>query len=162
MDTIEKALPPLVAELGERLCARRAMLVTAESCTGGWIAKACTDRAGSSAWFDCGFVTYSNTAKQRLLGLPETLLARHGAVSEAVVRAMVEGALTRSAARYGVAVSGIAGPGGGTPEKPVGTVWLAWGTPEEVEAACEHFPGDREQVRAATVARALRGLIERL
>ncbi len=162
MNAIEGEFPALVARLAEGLVAREALLVTAESCTGGWIAKVCTDRAGSSAWFDRGVVTYSNAAKHELLGVPEALIAQHGAVSRPVVEAMATGALTRSAARYSVAVSGIAGPSGGTPDKPVGTVWLAWGTPVGVSAVCAHFSGDREQVRAATVAAALRGLLERL
>ncbi len=162
MNAIEGEFPALVTRLAEGLVAREALLVTAESCTGGWIAKVCTDRAGSSTWFDRGFITYSNTAKHELLGVPEALIAQHGAVSRAVVEAMASGALACSAARYSIAVSGIAGPGGGTPDKPVGTVWLAWGTPAGVSAVCAHFPGDREQVRAATVAAALRGLLERL
>jgi len=162
MNTIEADFSALVAEVAEGLAAREALLVTAESCTGGWIAKVCTDRAGSSAWFDRGFVTYSNAAKHELLGVPEVLIAQHGAVSRPVVEAMASGALAHSAARYSIAVSGIAGPSGGTPDKPVGTVWLAWGTPAGVSAVCAHLPGDREQVRAATVAAALRGLLERL
>jgi nicotinamide-nucleotide amidase len=162
MNTIEADFSALVAEVAEGLVAREALLVTAESCTGGWIAKVCTDRAGSSAWFDRGVVTYSNAAKHELLGVPEALIAQHGAVSRPVVEAMAAGALAHSAARYSVAVSGIAGPSGGTPDKPVGTVWLAWGTPAGVSAVCAHFSGDREQVRAATVAAALRGLLERL
>ncbi|RMG34212.1 MAG: CinA family protein [Gammaproteobacteria bacterium] len=153
---------PLVAALAERLTRRGEMLATAESCTGGWIAKVLTDRPGSSAWFDCGFVTYSNQAKEEMLGVPADVIAIHGAVSHETVVAMAAGALARSRASWSMAVSGIAGPGGGTPEKPVGTVWLAWGTPEGVGSACEHFPGDRNQVRAATVERALRGLLERL
>lgn len=153
---------PLLAELADRLTARGEMLATAESCTGGWIAKVLTDRPGSSAWFDRGFVTYSNQAKEEMLGVPADIIATHGAVSHETVVAMAAGALARSRASWSVAVSGIAGPGGGTPDKPVGTVWLAWGTPQDVNSVCEHFPGDRNQVRAATVERALRGLLERL
>jgi len=151
-----------VAQLAERLAANGRMLATAESCTGGWIAKVLTDRAGSSAWFDRGFVTYSNQAKQDMLGVQPATLQRHGAVSRETVLEMAQGAVERSAAQYGVAVSGIAGPGGGTPDKPVGTVWLAWATPDSLEAVCERFDGDREQVRMQTVERALRGLFERL
>ncbi len=162
MDVQEPDFAPLVAELGERLTRRGARLATAESCTGGWIAKVLTDRPGTSHWFDRGFVTYSNQAKQEMLGVPAETISAHGAVSRETVLAMAAGALAHSDADFSVAVSGIAGPGGGTPDKPVGTVWLAWGTPEGVEAACEHFPGDRTQVRAAAVARALQGLLERL
>ena len=140
------------------------MLVTAESCTGGWIAKALTDIPGSSQWFDRGFVTYSNAAKHQLLGVPEDLLERHGAVSEAVVRAMTEGALRHAEARIAVAVSGIAGPDGGTPDKPVGTVWIAWGASEtdQVVARRYAFDGDRERVRRQAVATALEGVLELL
>lgn len=153
---------PLVAQLAERLSLRGEMLATAESCTGGWIAKVLTDRPGTSHWFDRGFVTYSNQAKEEMLGVPPEIIAVHGAVSHETVVAMAGGALARSRASWSVAVSGIAGPGGGTPEKPVGTVWLAWGTPQGVSSVCEHFSGDRNQVRAATVERALSGLLERL
>lgn len=147
--------------LGERLLASGQTLATAESCTGGWISKTCTDIAGSSAWFDCGIAAYSYEAKQALLGVrPETLL-RHGAVSEETVLEMVSGALIHSGAGVAVAVTGIAGPSGGTPDKPVGTVWLAWkrrgGYPR---MRCLHFAGDREAVRRQTVAAALAGLLE--
>ncbi len=162
MNTIDADISALVADVAEGLVVREALLVTAESCTGGWIAKVCTDRAGSSTWFDRGFVTYSNAAKHELLGVPEVLIAQHGAVSQPVVEAMAAGALTRSAASYSIAVSGIAGPGGGSSGKPVGTLWLAWGMPAGVSALCTHFFGDREQVRAASVVAALRGLLERL
>lgn len=159
--TDDSRFTPLVSRLAARLLAARARLVTAESCTGGWIAKVLTDRPGSSAWFDRGFVTYSNRAKQEMLDVSAATLERHGAVSRETVLEMAGGALARSSADFSVAVSGIAGPGGGTPDKPVGTVWLAWGTPEGVEAECVRFGGDREQVRAQTVERALRGLLER-
>ncbi len=152
----------LVASLATGLSARNWQLATAESCTGGWIAKVLTDRAGSSAWFDRGFVTYSNASKQDMLGVLSRTLQVHGAVSRETVLEMAGGALANSAAQLSVAVSGIAGPGGGMPDKPVGTVWLAWGSPQGVEAVCEHFSGDREQVRRQTVARALHGLRERL
>lgn len=159
--TDDSLFTSLVSQLAERLLVAQARLATAESCTGGWIAKVLTDMAGSSAWFDRGFVTYSNQAKREMLGVRSGTLEQHGAVSRETVLEMVSGALEHSAANYSVAVSGIAGPGGGTPDKPVGTVWLAWGTPASVEAVCEHFSGDREQVRAQTVERALRGLLER-
>lgn len=162
MSTSDDRFAPLVAQLAERLVARGEMLATAESCTGGWIAKVLTDQPGSSAWFDRGFVTYSNQAKEEMLGVPEEIIAMHGAVSHETVVAMAAGAVARSRASWSLAVSGLAGPGGGTPEKPVGTVWLAWASPDGVGSVCEHFPGDREAVRAATVERALRGLLERM
>jgi nicotinamide-nucleotide amidase len=137
-------------------------LATAESCTGGLIAACCTDLAGSSDWFDRGFVTYSNSAKTEMLGVDEELIARHGAVSEAVVRAMVQGALKHSAAQVALAVTGVAGPGGGSEAKPVGTVWLGWATPGGVVTEMQNFAGDRPQVRAATVQRALNRLVELL
>lgn len=153
----------IAARIGERLSARGLMLTCAESCTGGWIAKCVTDVAGSSAWFDRGFVTYSNAAKQEMLGVREETLVRHGAVSEAVVSEMVAGALGRSRAQVALAVSGIAGPGGGTPEKPVGTVWIAWGVPGgAILADCCRFDGDREAVRRETVRVALQRLFDLL
>jgi len=138
------------------------VVVTAESCTGGWVAKLLTDIGGSSAWFDRGFVTYSNAAKQEMLGVPEATLTAHGAVSEATVCAMAEGALAHSRGDLAVAISGIAGPTGGSAEKPVGTVWLAWarrGAPAEAKHCL--FAGDREAVRAQAAAEALRGLMAR-
>jgi nicotinamide-nucleotide amidase len=151
------------AELGRLLLARKEFVATAESCTGGWIAKALTDVAGSSQWFGEGLVTYSNRAKQRLLGVSLKLLAADGAVSEAVVRAMALGVLERSGAHRAVAVSGIAGPGGAVPGKPVGTVWLCWsirrGRRVHLRTAVQHFRGDRESVRRKTVGAALRGLL---
>ena len=137
-------------------------LATAESCTGGQIAAACTDLAGSSDWFERGFVTYSNAAKTELLGVDAALIARDGAVSESVVRAMVQGALTHSHAQVAVAVTGIAGPSGGSAAKPVGMVWLGWATPNRVVSEVQHFAGDRAQVRAATVQHALKRLVELL
>lgn len=156
---------PAVRELAEALQARGWQLATAESCTGGLIAAACTALAGSSTWFDRGFVTYSNAAKSELLGVDPALIAAHGAVSEPVARAMAAGALSRSQAALAVAVTGIAGPGGAVPGKPVGTVWVAWarrndGTEAQVNAERLHLPGDRAAVRAATVAQALRRLVE--
>jgi len=158
----EPDFEPLIDSLANGLTARNWQLVTAESCTGGWIAKIITDRAGSSDWFDRGFVTYSNASKQDMLGVLSETLESHGAVSRETVLEMAGGALANSTAQLSVAVSGIAGPGGGTIDKPVGTVWLAWGAPEGLEAVCEHFSGDREQIRIKAVERALRGLLERL
>jgi nicotinamide-nucleotide amidase len=138
------------------------MLATAESCTGGLISAACTDMAGSSRWFDRGFVTYSNAAKTELLGVGAELIAAHGAVSEAVVLAMARGAIARSSATVSVAVTGVAGPGGGSADKPVGTVWLAWCVAGAVQAERMQFAGDRAAVRQATVEHALRGVVQRL
>jgi nicotinamide-nucleotide amidase len=148
-------LAPTLEQLSKTLMQRGWMMATAESCTGGMIAAACTDIAGSSAWFDRGFVTYSNASKTDMLGVPTSLIEQHGAVSKAVVCAMAAGALARSQASISVAVSGVAGPGGGTPEKPVGTVWLAWANPTQVLAQCKYFSGDRAQVRAQTLVYAL-------
>ena len=152
-------LSAAAARLGERLRAARHRLVTAESCTGGWIAKAVTDVAGSSEWFDCGMAAYSYEAKQALLGVHPQTLEQHGAVSRECVVEMVSGALAHSGATLAVAVTGIAGPGGGTEDKPVGTVWIAWkrrgGYPR---AEAFPFAGDRDAVRRQTVAAALQGL----
>jgi nicotinamide-nucleotide amidase len=131
------------------------MLATAESCTGGLIAATCTDLAGSSAWFERGLVTYSNAAKTELLGVDPALIAQHGAVSDAVVRAMVQGALKHAHAQVAVAVTGVAGPGGGSADKPVGTVWFGFALPGQVLTERRHFAGDRAQVRSATVQHAL-------
>ena len=150
-----------LARLADALQARGWYVATAESCTGGGIAAAITDMPGSSAWFDRGFVTYSNEAKQEMLGVSAETLRRFGAVSRETVREMASAAVARSRAGLSVAVSGIAGPGGGTPEKPVGTVWIAWAHEGEVDTRCEHFPGDRTAVRAATVDVALAGLLAR-
>jgi nicotinamide-nucleotide amidase len=139
------------------------MLATAESCTGGWIAKTLTDVAGSSAWFERGFVTYHNRAKVEMLGVSTDTLARYGAVSEAVVREMAQGALAHSGAELAVSVSGVAGPGGGTAAKPVGTVWLAWARAGAATRATDFvFEGDREAVRRQAVEAALVGLLEGL
>jgi nicotinamide-nucleotide amidase len=149
----------LSERVGHKLVAAGRRLATAESCTGGWVAKACTDIAGSSRWFECGFVTYSNAAKVRDLGVSEGTLASHGAVSEATVREMAAGALRVSGADVAVAISGIAGPDGGMPGKPVGTVWFAvasrGGTELAITAEAHLFPGDREVVRRRSAARAL-------
>ena len=150
-----------VAQVAQSLGARGWMMATAESCTGGLIAACCTDLAGSSAWLERGFITYSNEAKQDMLNVPEGLLAAHGAVSEPVARAMAEGALAHSRADVSVSVTGIAGPGGAVPGKPVGTVWLGWavkgaaGAAPEVGARLLQLQGNRQQVRRATVLAAL-------
>ena len=138
------------------------MLATAESCTGGLIASACTDLAGSSAWFERGFVTYSNAAKTELLGVSAELIAQHGAVSEPVVRAMAEGAVAHSRAQVAVAVTGVAGPSGGSPDKPVGTVWLGWSVGGHITTECCLFDGDRAAIRQATVQHALAQLVSLL
>jgi nicotinamide-nucleotide amidase len=134
-------------------------MVTAESCTGGLIAAACTDLAGSSDWFERGFVSYSNASKTEMLGVDAQLIGAFGAVSEAVARAMAEGALRHAPAQVCVAVTGVAGPGGGSPEKPVGTVWFAWCLPSGTSSEVQHFAGDRRAVRAATVQHALGRLV---
>ncbi len=144
--------------LGELLRARRERVATAESCTGGLIAAVCTSVAGSSDWFERGFVTYSNEAKSELLGVPAELVRVHGAVSEPVVRAMAAGALAHAHAQWAVAVTGIAGPGGGSPAKPVGTVWLAVAGPAGVRAELLQLSGDRSAVRRQTVEAAMQRL----
>lgn len=148
----------VVSMVGQRLQQRGWMLATAESCTGGLIAAACTDVAGSSAWFERGFVTYSNAAKTDLLGVPPALIATHGAVSESVVRAMAQGAAQRAGVPVALASTGIAGPGGGSPDKPVGTVWLGWFVQGHCTAQCYQFAGERQAVRQQAVAQALQEL----
>jgi len=145
----------MVEDLATALLARGWMLATAESCTGGLIAGACTDLAGSSHWLERGFVSYSNAAKTELLGVDAALIARHGAVSEPVARAMAQGALQNSKAQCALAVTGIAGPGGGSADKPVGTVWFAWATPDGLYSEMQRLDGDRAQVRSATVQHSL-------
>ena len=152
----------LAAQLGERLRILGARVTTAESCTGGWIAKRLTDTAGSSAWFELGVVTYSNATKTAVLGVPEALLDEHGAVSRPVVEAMARGAAERAGSEFAIAVSGIAGPGGGSERKPVGTVWFGFAHRGRVDACCEVFPGDRDAVRRGAVEFALRGMLERI
>ncbi|MDR2128632.1 MAG: CinA family protein [Burkholderiaceae bacterium] len=149
------ALPPLVQTLAATLRARQWLLTTAESCTGGLIAAACTDADGASGWFERGFVTYSNAAKRELLGVSAALIETHGAVSEPVARAMAEGALEHARAHVSLAVTGIAGPGGGSAAKPVGTVWFAWCVTGHTHSQMRCFAGDRAAVRAATVRHAL-------
>lgn len=157
-------LAALVERLAARLAARRLTVATAESCTGGWVARCLTDRAGSSAWFGYGLVTYSNEAKSRLLGVDPVVLAEAGAVSDAVARQMVAGLRRLSGAHLGVAVTGVAGPGGGTAAKPVGTVWFAWEGPDAVPPAAVRWQlhGGREAIRRQAVAIALAGLVARL
>jgi len=155
-------VPGLATDLGAALAQRRWTVAAAESCTGGLVAGAITDIAGSSGWFDRGFVTYSNEAKIELLGVRDATLARFGAVSEETAREMLAGALARSRADLAVAVTGIAGPGGGTKEKPVGLVWLARGVRgAPADAVAHRFPGDRAAVREASVSAALSGLLQR-
>jgi nicotinamide-nucleotide amidase len=160
--TAPPATLPLVEQLAARLLQRQWMLATAESCTGGLIAGACTDLSGSSNWFERGFVTYANAAKSEQLGVPATLIDTHGAVSEDVARAMAAGALAHSHAQVAVAVTGVAGPTGGTAEKPVGLVWFGFALPDRVLTEQMHFAGDRAAVRAATVRHALTRLLELL
>ena len=152
----------IIQDLATQLRRRGWLLATAESCTGGLIAAACTDLAGSSDWFERGFVSYSNAAKTALLGVPADLITAHGAVSEPVARAMAEGAVRHSAAQVSVAVTGVAGPTGGSPDKPVGTVWFGWCVDGQTFAERQHFDGDRAAVRAQTVAHALARLVQRL
>ena len=159
----DEMLCALAAEVADDLLRAGARLVTAESCTGGWIGKVCTDLPGSSRWYLGGAVVYANEAKTGILGVEAALLRREGAVSEPVVRAMAAGALERLGGERSVAVTGIAGPDGGRADKPVGTVWLAWGrrdaTGISVQSLLQHFEGDRESVRRQAVARALGGLL---
>lgn len=157
----DQALVSLAERVGGALRGRGLWLVTAESCTGGWVGQAVTAVAGSSEWFDRGFVTYSNDAKVEVLGVARDTLAGHGAVSEAVAREMAEGALRHSRAHVAVAVTGIAGPGGGGPGKPVGLVCFAWAVVGATTvAATQRFEGDRQAVRRRAVARALEGLLD--
>ena len=160
----DRALAGLADRVAGHLRRDGRTLATAESCTGGWIAKVVTDLPGSSDWFGYGLVAYSNEAKQELLGVPAATLIEHGAVSEAVVRAMAEGALRQGGADVAVAVSGVAGPGGGSADKPVGTVWFAWavlgGGGLRTRARVERYTGDREAVRRQTVATALEEILE--
>jgi nicotinamide-nucleotide amidase len=160
MTPTDRDLEALALKLGRALHVRAWRLAAAESCTGGWIAKVLTDVPGSSQWFDGSIVAYSNAAKTGLLAVPGDVLAAHGAVSEETARAMAEGARSRFAADLAVAVSGIAGPGGGTADKPVGTVHFAWATAAGMTAARRIFAGSRESVRRQTVALALERLVD--
>ena len=158
----DTAMAGLIENLSAKLLQSGLRLATAESCTGGWIAKCCTDRAGSSAWFERGFVTYSNEAKHELLGVDAQVLEFAGAVSEAVAMQMASGAANHSNADVSLAVTGIAGPDGGTDDKPVGTVWFGWSVDGSVTTECKRFPGSRDDVRRQTVAHAVSELIGRL
>lgn len=152
----------LARTVGERLKRAGGVLVTAESCTGGWAAQAVTSVAGSSDWFDRGYVTYSNDAKRELLGVRAETLSRHGAVSEETAREMAQGALARGKGTVALAITGIAGPTGGSKEKPVGTVCFAWATARGSRAETRHFSGDRESVRRQSVIHALEGVLKAL
>lgn len=157
----DQDLEALAGEAGRELKKHGLMLATAESCTGGWVAQMITSIAGSSEWFERGFVSYTNLAKREMLGVKTATLARYGAVSERTARAMAEGALTHSHAQVALAITGIAGPTGGTPEKPVGTVCFAWtGKKRKIHSVKHQFSGDRAAVRRQAVATALQGLLE--
>ena len=159
---MDAQLETLSRLVGDHLAARGWRLATAESCTGGWVAEVVTATAGSSGWFDCGFITYSNDAKCALLGVSPMTLARHGAVSEPTTAAMIRGTLERAEADLALSISGIAGPGGGSADKPVGTVCFGWGrTGESPQTATCRFDGDRESVRRQAVIFALTELIRR-
>ncbi len=162
MHTIsESELEHLTSRVASQLLLLRQRLAVAESCTGGWLAKCCTDLAGSSSWFERGYVTYSNQAKHDVLGVDEQLICTYGAVSKQTARAMAEGTLKQAKADISVAITGIAGPSGGSADKPVGTVWIAWATAKNVlEVNCYHFTGDRKQVRIQAVQCALEGIIK--
>ncbi len=158
----DKDLLGLAEQVGGCLRAHGWSLVTAESCTGGWVSKVITDVAGSSVWFERGFVTYTNVAKHEQLGVPDSILREYGAVSEATVQAMAQGALVHSHAQVSLAITGIAGPGGGSPLKPVGTVWFAWGgsAGQGIHTLQHLFQGGRESIRRQAVATALTGLLQ--
>ena len=164
MNTTDQAtLEALAERLGVLLRSAGQTVATAESCTGGWVGQCLTAIPGSSAWYDRGFVTYSYASKSDLLGVPAELITTRGAVSEAVALAMADGALSHSVADWSVAITGIAGPDGGTPDKPVGTVCFAWAGPDQtLQVSTQHFPGNREEVRAQTVAHALTVLLDHL
>jgi nicotinamide-nucleotide amidase len=153
-------LDPLASELGVALRRRGWLLATAESCTGGWVAQAVTAIPGSSAWFERGVISYSNQAKQDMLGVQAEILTRHGAVSEQTARAMAQGALAHSQAQISVAITGIAGPGGGSADKPVGLVWFGYAWPGGCKAEQRRFSGDRQAIRLQAVETALRGLLD--
>lgn len=159
----QASLEALAADLGAVLLANGERLTTAESCTGGWVAQCLTAIAGSSGWFDCGFVSYSNEAKIEILGVAIETLAAQGAVSEATAGAMALGARRRSHADWALAITGVAGPGGGSADRPVGTVCFAWSGPEgQLDTDTRRFPGDRAAVRAQSVAHALEGVLQRV
>lgn len=158
----QNLLAQLAVKVGNRLRDERLMLASAESCTGGLVAAAITDISGSSNWFERGFVTYSNQAKTEMIGVPPELIDRHGAVSEPVARAMAEGALLNSRAQISVSITGVAGPGGGTADKPVGMVCFAWSNRLSTIVETKHFKGDRTQVRSQAAQHALRGILDLL
>ncbi|HRK79755.1 MAG TPA: CinA family protein [Thiobacillus sp.] len=159
----DEELHQLAAELGDKLRARSWMLATAESCTGGWVGQLLTALPGSSQWYERGFITYANAAKTEMLGVPAELIEAHGAVSEEIASAMAAGALAHSHAQATLAISGIAGPGGGTPQKPVGLVCYGWALADgTVMSSTCRLDGDREEIRSRAVAAALRGLIDLL
>lgn len=160
MNITTEQLSALATEVGHLLKDQGLQLVTAESCTGGWLSKVITDIPGSSHWFDRGFITYTNISKREMLGVSAETLVRYGAVSEETVREMVKGALKRSHGQVSVGISGIAGPGGATIYKPVGTVCLAWNVKGVIKSITQQFEGDREQVRGQAVRDALQGLLK--
>lgn len=165
MDTVvtQSELETLAAQVADRLIERGEILAIAESCTGGWVGQCLTAIAGSSKWFDRGFVTYSNSAKVEALDVPDFTIKRHGAVSEPTARAMAQGVIAKSRGHWSLAITGVAGPTGGTPERPVGTVCFAWARCDGgCEAETRVFGGDREAVRAQSVRHALDGLLQRL
>ncbi|WP_455205462.1 nicotinamide-nucleotide amidase [Kaarinaea lacus] len=156
-------LDQLSEQIGQALLAQKLVLATAESCTGGWVAQVVTQTAGSSQWFDRGFVTYTNESKQEMLAVREATLQQHGAVSQATVTEMAEGALKHSHAQIALSISGIAGPSGGTADKPIGLVWFAWAqTDAATQTQSQHFSGDRTQVRYAAVEFSLQRLLQLL
>lgn len=159
----DEQLQKLAQTIGDRLHGKAIMLATAESCTGGWVGKVITDIVGSSSWFDRGFITYTNKAKQQMLGVSPETLSAYGAVSEEVVCEMATGALRHSNADLALAITGIAGPGGATVTKPLGMVWLAWANSDGyLHSECQQFDGDREAVRRQAVGRALQGVLDHL
>ncbi|HKX57016.1 MAG TPA: nicotinamide-nucleotide amidohydrolase family protein [Xanthomonadales bacterium] len=163
MNSMDEDITTCVAQLAYALQARGWILACAESCTGGWISKCCTDLAGSSAWFDRGYISYSYPAKTEMLGVTEQRLLQFGAVSAEIAADLATGALQHSGVQTALAVTGVAGPGGGTDSKPVGTVWFAWAIEGcAVQTEMQWFPGDRDAVRRQTVLHALRGLLQRL
>lgn len=159
---VPEAIWPLVSDLSQTLLQKGWRLCSAESCTGGLIAAACTAVSGSSDWFERGFVTYSNEAKCEQLGVPADLIAAHGAVSEPVAQAMARGAVRHARAQVSLAVTGVAGPTGGSPDKPVGTVWFGWTVEDRLWSERRVFDGDRAAVRAATVEHSLKRLLQHL
>ncbi|MBB2915765.1 MULTISPECIES: CinA family protein [Cupriavidus] len=160
--SVSRLLDQLAIQAGVALADKSLMLATAESCTGGLVAAAITDVSGSSGWFERGFVTYSNEAKSTMLGVPAKLIRDHGAVSEEVARAMAEGALLNSRAQVSLSITGVAGPNGGTPEKPVGMVCFGWSNRITTVVETQRFPGDRAQIRRQAAEHAMRGLVELL